>query len=87
MEAAGFHVRPYHANVPSFGEWGFVLASDRPFPVPSTVPVPGLKYLDDATMRALFDIPPDMGPVEVKINSLNNQALVTYYEAEWRRWN
>src|SRR5688500_11267856 len=27
MEAAGFHVRPYHALVPSFGEWGFALAT------------------------------------------------------------
>lgn len=87
MEAAGFHTRPYHANVPSFGEWGFVLAMDRPFPVPSQIPVDGLKYLDEGTLRALFDMPPDMGPVEVEINSLNNQALVTYYEAEWRRWN
>lgn len=87
MEAAGFHVRPYHANVPSFGEWGYALAMDRPFPVPSEVRVSGLKYLDDRTLTKLFDLPPDMGPVDVEINSLNNQALVTYYEAEWRRWN
>lgn len=87
MEAAGFHTRPYHATVPSFGEWGFVLASERPFPVPSRLGVSGLKYLDERTLQALFELPPDMGPVEVEINSLNNQALVTYYEAEWRRWN
>lgn len=87
MEAAGFHVRPYHANVPSFGEWGYALAMDRAFPVPSKVWVSGLKYLDDRTLQKLFDLPPDMGPVDVEVNSLNNQALVTYYEAEWRRWN
>ena len=29
MEAAGFAVRPYHAAVPSFGEWGFALARPR----------------------------------------------------------
>ncbi len=27
FEAAGFHVLPYHVNVPSFGDWGFYLAS------------------------------------------------------------
>ena len=26
LRAAGFHAVPYHANVPSFGEWGFHLA-------------------------------------------------------------
>ena len=26
---------PYHAHVPSFGEWGFVLASRRPFRLPT----------------------------------------------------
>jgi len=28
----------------------------------------------------------DMGPLEVEINRLDNQRLVHYYEAEWRRW-
>ena len=28
-----------------------------------------------------------MAPVETEINRLDNQALVRYYEAEWRRWN
>ena len=27
LRAAGFHAVPYHDNVPSFGEWGWVLAS------------------------------------------------------------
>ena len=30
MEAAGFHVQPYHATVPSFGVWGFALARTQP---------------------------------------------------------
>jgi len=25
--------------------------------------------------------------VETEVNRLDNQALVRYYEAEWRRWN
>lgn len=87
MEAAGFLVRPYHAAVPSFGEWGFMLAARRPFDVPSALRVEGLKYLSDLVMAGLFELPPDMGPVEVEVNRLNNQSLVQYYEDEWRRWN
>ena len=31
IEAAGLATAPYHAHVPSFGEWGFIVASRRPF--------------------------------------------------------
>lgn len=86
LEAAGLHARPYHAAVPSFGEWGYVLAAARPFDVPAEL-VPGLQFLTPATLRAMFDFPADMGPVPVEVNRLNNQVLVAYYESEWRRWN
>jgi spermidine synthase len=86
LEAAGFHVRPYHALVPSFGEWGFVLAALRPFEPPRSV-LPGLRSLDDSTLPTLFTLGPDMAPVEAEVNRLNNQVLVRYYEEEWERWN
>ena len=30
MAASGFSPVPYHAYVPSFGEWGYVLAQAQP---------------------------------------------------------
>jgi spermidine synthase len=86
LEAAGFTVRPYHALVPSFGEWGFALAALKPFAQPASVP-PGLRYLDAATLASLFVLGPDMSRVETEVNRLDNQVLVRYYEDEWRRWN
>ncbi|MEA2748969.1 MAG: spermidine synthase [Myxococcales bacterium] len=85
IEAAGFVARPYHALVPSFGEWGFVLASRGELPLPSHVP-PNLRYLTDGTVASLFDLAPDMSSVPVEVNRLNNQMLVRYYEEEWSRW-
>lgn len=85
IEAAGFSARPYHALVPSFGEWGYVLASLEPVAVPSRVP-PGLRYLTNATVASMFDLAPDMAPVPVETNRLNSQVLVRYYEEEWQRW-
>ena len=85
IEAAGFVVRPYHALVPSFGEWGYVLAGREALPLPAHVP-PGLKYLTDQTVASLFDLAPDMSSVPVEVNRLNNQMLVRYYEEEWSRW-
>jgi spermidine synthase len=86
MEAAGWNVRPYHTTVPSFGVWGFALASPRPFDAPSRVTVPA-KFLDASTLAAMFVFPRDMLPVPVEINRLDNQMLVRYYEDEWRKWS
>ncbi|HYC91619.1 MAG TPA: polyamine aminopropyltransferase [Thermoanaerobaculia bacterium] len=86
MEAAGLYVRPYQATVPSFGVWGFSLARVEPFAAPSRVTVP-VRFLDDATLAAMFVFPRDMQPVPVEINRLDNQVLVRYYEDEWRKWS
>ena len=85
MEAAGLSVRAYHTPVPSFGVWGFALARRAPFDPPARAPE-NLRFLDDEAMRAMFVLPRDLGPVEVEINRLDNQALVRYYESEWRRF-
>jgi spermidine synthase len=69
--------------VPSFGEWGYVLAKQGPWRIPDTVP-PGLRFLTVAGLAPLFDFPPDMAPVEAEVNRLNDQVLVRYYEREWR---
>ncbi|MCM2255688.1 MAG: polyamine aminopropyltransferase [Vicinamibacteria bacterium] len=87
MEAAGFFVRPYHALVPSFGEWGFALGGVSPFEPPAEPALPALRSLDGPSLRALFVLGPDMGPLPAEVNKLNNQVLVRYYEDEWRRWN
>ena len=87
MEAAGFSVRPYHALVPSFGEWGYALAISGAGEVPLPAHAPaGLRYLTDSSMASLFDLTPDMSAVPVEVNRLNNQMLVRYYEEEWQRW-
>src|SRR6478609_3428598 len=82
IESVGLQTAPYHANVPSFGEWGFVLASRRPWHAPATLPE-GLRFLTVAGVPALFDFPRDMARVPAEVNRLSNQILVTTYEREW----
>jgi spermidine synthase len=86
LEAAGFSVRPYYTAVPSFGVWGFALARRGAFDVPALARVEGLKFLDDGSLPAMFMLSADLGPVPVEVNRLDNQSLVRYYEAEWRRY-
>ncbi len=84
LEAAGFAVRPYHTAVPSFGEWGFMLARTEPFALPGTLQ-PGLRSLTAAQLPGLFSFGPDLARVPAEVNRLDNQVLVHTYEEEWRR--
>ncbi|MBC7974935.1 MAG: polyamine aminopropyltransferase [Myxococcales bacterium] len=86
MRAAGFSVRPYQVTVPSFGVWGYALARRVAFEPPVHAPAVALRFLNDDALAAMFHLPVDTLPVPVEINQLDNQALVRYYEKEWRRW-
>jgi spermidine synthase len=86
VEDAGFVASPYHVYVPSFGEWGFVLGTRAGYQRPARLP-DGLRFLTAQTLEPLFEFPTDMRPVPVEVNRLHNQALVRYYEQEWRAFN
>jgi spermidine synthase len=87
LEAVGFTVKPYQTTVPSFGVWGYALAKQQPFEAPSQPPPVELKFLNTDSFASMFEFPTDMTRLEdVEINRLDNQALVHYYETEWRRF-
>jgi len=85
IEAAGLTAAPYHAHVPSFGEWGFILASRRPYRLPrqpTELPA-GLRFLSVGDLPLLFNFPLDMARVPTEVNRLSNQVLVQSFEDEW----
>lgn len=82
IESVGLLATPYHAHVPSFGEWGYIIASRRPYRLPDTLPK-GLRFLTVPSLPLLFDFPLDMARVPAEVNRLSNQTLVTTYEREW----
>jgi spermidine synthase len=83
MKQAGLKTWPYHVYVPSFGEWGFVLAGASPYEPPTSLPE-GLRFLAVSNIADLFRFPTDMLPVDAEPNRLNDQVLVRYYEREWK---
>ncbi len=82
LEAVNLRTAPYHAHVPSFGEWGYIIASRRPYVMPHSLPE-GLRFLDIKSLPLLFDFPRDMSRVPAEVNKLNNQTLVQTFEEEW----
>lgn len=83
IKSVGLQATPYHALVPSFGEWGYIIASRQPYIQPDHYAI-GLRFLGPELTPALFSFPRDMAAIDTEINRLNNQALVHYYEREWK---
>lgn len=80
LRAAGWATKPYHVDVPSFGDWGFVLASPDGTPRLRFAAPPGepLRFLDAPTLAAAASFPPDRGRIPVEPSTLNRPRLLDY---------
>ena len=86
LEQAGFRTRPFHVQVPSFGEWGFAMAG-RSLPPSPRRKFSGKFYDTDADAE-LFRFPPDMQPpAMLSPNTLIRPVIVERFRDDWRRWN
>lgn len=85
LKEAGLNTWPYHAYVPSFGEWGFVLAGKRHDYSPPQHYSLTMRFLDAESTRLMFKFPDDMKEIAVEPNRLNNQSLVHYFEQDWQQ--
>jgi spermidine synthase len=76
----------YHAYVPSFGEWGFTIASANTTADFTAVnrKVEGLRFYD-YNFTKLNYFPKDMMTKDIEVNRLDNQVLVRYFDEEWGR--
>ena len=86
IKSIGFNTIPYHAYVPSFGEWGFILASFKPLKTQLRLPS-NLRFLTQDIFESMTFFPADMQVQEPDINKLNNQILVRSFEDEWSQYN
>ena len=91
LQASGFnHVEQYHDNVPSFGEWGWSIASKM-----GASPSQRLKTIDSISnddwltkdlLLSSFHFPAnfyeDAG--KVKINYLGSHQVYQYHQAAWQ---
>lgn len=84
LEESGFYTFPYQVHVPTFGSWGFVLASKHPvLNQKAQLPNDDLKFITAQLLPTLFVFPKDLSEVPTEINRLQNQMLVRYFENEW----
>ena len=86
IEASGFEAVPLRADVPSFGEWGFVMAAPVRTPALRLDPTIERRWLTDDVLQyaTLFD--PDTARVPAEVNTLDNPVLNRVYINGWREW-
>jgi len=84
LKSLDLAVTPYTVNVPSFGPWGFVLASFKPVEVNQiTLPV-STQFLTPELIDRLFTLPADLPQMKVEINRLVDPVLVRYLaDSRW----
>jgi len=87
VAGADKQVRPYHVNVPSFGEWGFVMVGPPQSKNPQLPEELVTKFLDQESLNAMFHFPRDMARRRVEPNRLTTAVLTEYYRAGWKSFH
>jgi spermidine synthase len=87
VREAGLHTLPLHTNVPSFGDWGFVLAAERPLSVKGLSLTTGLRYLTPEVLNTLPVFDGDTSQVPVDASTVDHPRILHYYLDGTRRWD
>ncbi len=90
---AGFkHVEQYHHNVPSFGEWGWTIATKNGVSAKARLMLKEKLEVNDGwstkgVLLAAFEFNQHffkrLG--SIKVNRINNQAAYQYHKADWEK--
>jgi len=83
---AGYCAAPYHNNVPSWGEWGYIAASKRPFRLAKGFLV-SQRSLSEGVVNAMMIFGPDFSNRETKINRLEDSCVLDYYRQAYEEKN
>ncbi|MGW4033411.1 polyamine aminopropyltransferase [Streptomyces sp. NPDC004838] len=87
---AGYSTTPYQVDVPSFGNWGFLLATPGadgpPPPLLLAENAPRLRFLDTAVLRASAVFPLDRRPRNVRASTLMDPVVLEYTRHEWKNY-
>lgn len=88
IQASGFDFTvPYRADVPSFGDWGFVMASDVNLDIANSRDVfSHSKFLNENMLQPMRIFPKDQLQLDVEINHIDRPMLLSYYLEGWQNF-
>lgn len=81
------HEKTYQVYIPSFGNWGFVVASEGSLNELDVNTIPkNLKFLDEKEASYAMTMPKDIQIQSTKINRLDRPIILNYFNEDWQRW-
>lgn len=95
VEATGMYIENFHVDIPSFGNWGFIMASRDPINVEDMTIRNDTTYLSEDVLPALTVFGKDEDgeiitsegeSVPLKPNTLIDPHLIQKYEQAWRHY-
>lgn len=78
LEDAGLFLRPYRADIPTFGVWGYYLFGKERAPEVPTRALADALHMTEAVQRDAFDFPLDEARIPTEPNLLHHQVLLRY---------
>ncbi len=91
QEAGLKHVRPFQINTPSFGNWGFVMATNQAsgFNLSQIRTDINTKFIDSEILPRIFHFSKDIEKKRnmVEANQLDRPVILQYYLTHWRELN
>jgi spermidine synthase len=89
IEASGegaLKAQPYQNYLPTFGSWGYVLATRQPLEVGRLTIKTDNRYLTQAVLPSLFVFPPDIDRRGDEVSTLDNPQVVTLYQRGYSQY-
>ena len=86
IESANFDALPYHAYVPSFGDWGFTLVSKNTIHKENLDLEVETRYLHEDILSAIFAFSKDEKVEVDEVNTLIRPVIIDMYLEAWRSW-
>ncbi len=87
IKAADLNTYPYQAYVPSFGGWGFIIASNNELDINDiSIDVP-TEFLDNKTSKSLFEFEKDIILDSIPASTLDKPHVLELYLKDWNKWS
>ena len=82
LEEVFKQVKPLSVYIPSFGPWGFFMASQQTFATPKLLPE-DLQFLNEQTLANALIPDPDRPKLNMQPNRIGKLPLLQYYAKGW----
>ncbi len=80
-------VIPYHVNVPSFGDWGFILGANKIIDQTKWNADVPTRFLDEGVFQKIWAFGKDVAYLNLEPSTIDHPRVLELYLKGWTYWN